>query len=400
MDKNIINLLARQMQDIMLNKSLDISDKLEDASEELKNLQNIIYSLSSSLAESNRFLKELSEGNLDAELPDRYNFSSGYLKELHSIMKHLVWQAAQIASGDYTQKVNFMGNFSDSFNIMTKQLEEREIKLKAKSNALAQSRELLISIMETQSNFIVVLDVETKEIIYSNKSANENIYALLIKDQHNNDCCILEEIKYITNITAKYEREYYCNDERYIKVMSYPIEWKCKKAIVHYISDITAEKESNNNLSNMAYTDELTGAYNRRYCKEAVSELLNNKSAFSFVLLDIDELKSVNDKFGHVTGDEYILKVTKTVKNNIRNNDIFCRIGGDEFVIVFKNCSEKTAENKMKKIHNKILQIKKDYFLSISYGIVYVSNETSLSPDEILELSDAKMYEFKNKYKR
>lgn len=399
MDDKILALLTQQIQDISINKPLKKSDMLFNASEEIKNLQKSIYRLSNCLLESNNFLHELSGGNLDAQLPSRYNFISGYLKELHSIMIHISWQAEQVANGDYSQRIRFMGKLSKSFNIMVEQLQEREIALEEKSNALAQSMDLLIAIMETQSNSIAVIDVESRDIIYKNKPANNDLHKIISKGKdHNPGCSLLEEIKQVINISSIYENEYYCVDETYIRVTSYPIEWNTKKAIVHYITDITEEKESKENLSALAYTDELTGIYNRRYCKESINELLENKDSFSFVMFDVDKLKKVNDEFGHATGDEYINCVTKTVRNSIREDDIFCRVGGDEFVIAFKNCDEKFADIKMNKIRNDLMHMKKEYFLSISYGIVFVGKETLLNVDEIFKLSDIKMYEYKNKY--
>lgn len=401
MNNNDIDLLIRQIQNVILNKPLEMSDKLVDTSDELQKLQDAIYYLSSCLIESNQFLQALSEGDLDPTPPGRHNFIAGYLKELHSILKHLTWQTTQVAHGDYNQRVHFLGEFSDSFNLMVKQLEEREIKLNEKSNALTQSMNLLISVMDTQSHWIIVMDYENHEIIYTNQSANEHFYNM----QENKilckkDCPILEKIKFISNIDSKCEYEFYCSHKRYMKVISYPIEWNDKKAIVHYISDITEEKESKRNLSNLAYTDELTGTYNRRYCNEIINDLIHNKQNFSLVLIDLDNLKHVNDTFGHVTGDEYILMVIQAIKNNIRNYDVLCRIGGDEFVVIFKNCSEEIAVKKMNKVHDSILQIKKDYILSISYGITFVSQDMNLTPDDIIELSDTKMYEFKKNYKK
>ncbi|MEF9967124.1 MAG: hypothetical protein RR766_01335, partial [Longicatena sp.] len=105
--------------------------------------------------------------------PGRYNFLAGNLKELHSILKSLTWQTIQVAHGDYHQRVNFLGKFSEAFNLMVKQLEEREIHLKEQSEVLLQSTELLVSIMDTQKDSIFVIDVNTKKAIYANRAAKK-----------------------------------------------------------------------------------------------------------------------------------------------------------------------------------------------------------------------------------
>ena len=169
---------------------------------------------------------------------------------------------------------------------------------------------------------------------------------------------------------------------------------------MHYITDITKEKESKTNLSNMAYKDELTGAFNRRYCNEIMNEIIENKENYSLVLVDLDDLKQVNDTFGHSTGDDYLITVADVIQKNIKREDVFCRIGGDEFIIIFRNCTEESVISIMKTIYNSLLKIKKEYTHSISYGITYVSQDMNLSLDKIIELSDSKMYEFKKNYKK
>jgi sigma-B regulation protein RsbU (phosphoserine phosphatase) len=72
----------------------------------------------------------LARGNLQVERPGKTNFLAGSLKELHSKLNHLTWQAQQIEKGDYKQRVDFMGEFSQAFNSMVSKLEERELRLK------------------------------------------------------------------------------------------------------------------------------------------------------------------------------------------------------------------------------------------------------------------------------
>ncbi|MGO5051015.1 HAMP domain-containing protein [Lachnospiraceae bacterium LCP25S3_G4] len=107
-----------------MNKPL--TEELKSESEELADLQEAVLYLSNCLAESNEFLKSLRMGELDVKAPSRHNFLAGNLKELHSALKYLTWQANQVANGDYNQSVSFLGDFSTSFNQMIHQLAERE----------------------------------------------------------------------------------------------------------------------------------------------------------------------------------------------------------------------------------------------------------------------------------
>ena len=72
---------------------------------------------------------ELSQGNLSIEAPGRDNFLCENLKNIHANLNHLTWQAKQVAKGDYSQSVSYLGEFSEAFNTMTKQLKEREEEL-------------------------------------------------------------------------------------------------------------------------------------------------------------------------------------------------------------------------------------------------------------------------------
>ena len=109
-----IELLVEQLRTILLNKPLSKEKKVE--APELETLQEGIFYLADCLAEANAFLHHLQIGELDVMPPGRHNFLAGGLKELHSALKHLTWQANQVANGDYSQCVNFLGDFSTSFN--------------------------------------------------------------------------------------------------------------------------------------------------------------------------------------------------------------------------------------------------------------------------------------------
>ena len=91
----------------------------------------------SSIAEAREMAHALSKGDLDCKIPKRDNELSAPLKALHASLKHLTWQAQQIAQGDYSQRVSFMGDFAVAFNTMAAQVEERQ-RLEAEEKAELQ----------------------------------------------------------------------------------------------------------------------------------------------------------------------------------------------------------------------------------------------------------------------
>lgn len=96
--------------------------------------------------------------------------------------------------------------------------------------------------------------------------------------------------------------------------------------------------QQQNELRTLSVMDDLTGAFNRRYFEryadKAVDHGKRTRTSFSVLLLDVDNFKYFNDKFGHGAGDEILVEMVKLLKSTIRPNDRVCRIGGDELAVV------------------------------------------------------------------
>ena len=396
MNKEDINLLVEQVRQIILNKP--IKEELKSESEELAELQEAVLYLSGLLSESNEFLKHLQAGELDVKPPGRHNFLAGNLKELHSALKHLTWQANQIANGDYSQKVDFLGDFSASFNSMIHQLAEREAKLKHQSVELSDMVELIKSIVDGLKDWIVVIDSESDEIIYTNQSANQLFYDMEIeKNTCGKKCELIEQLRKQSQDCKNSIFEYTCpKSMKILRVKSFGIKWNNKAACVHCIQDVTDECEYHEQVEEMAYTDELTGLYNRRYCMKQLERQLSQKNEFSFCMIDLDGLKYANDNYGHASGDRYLKTVADEMLKISRTTDIVCRIGGDEFAILFLNCASDIALKKMKQANLSIESLSEGFLMSISYGVIHIEAGMNISPETILKWADKKMYALKN----
>lgn len=100
-------------------------------------------------------------------------------------------------------------------------------------------------------------------------------------------------------------------------------------------------------IRNMAMTDHLTGLHNRAYFYQAGEQLLaiekRSSVPLTICMIDIDNFKSINDTYGHDTGDRALKYIANTLKNNIRESDIVIRFGGEEFIILLPNCTAKEA---------------------------------------------------------
>ena len=156
-------------------------------------------------------------------------------------------------------------------------------------------------------------------------------------------------------------------------------------------------------LNNLSRFDYLTNVKNSRAFYEEIilyeSDYNRYNMNYSIVYVDIDHFKTYNDIYGHKTGDEILKFLTELLRENIRVTDEVYRIGGDEFIIVFKNISKDVARVKMKKIGYEFKKNSQFHFeVGISYGIVERS-ENDVSSDDLVHLADMNMYHNKQKDK-
>lgn len=172
-------------------------------------------------------------------------------------------------------------------------------------------------------------------------------------------------------------------------------------AFASIITDIRNEQLEREKLASKVYRDSLTGIQNRLYFEEKMAQMQKDRKWFALCYIDLDDLKQVNDRYGHRAGDEYIRTFVSMVRPKIREYDVFARIGGDEFCVVFPECREQVAEQKMEKILQEFSQRREgDLAAGFSYGVLAVGREGEKWPlDEVLAQADAKMYEMKREHK-
>lgn len=107
---------------------------------------------------------------------------------------------------------------------------------------------------------------------------------------------------------------------------------------------------ANGSLWQVAHQDVLTGLWNRRYADDRLAEEMSrsrreNRYRFAVVVVDVDNLKRINDQAGHAAGDEALRLVAGFLREGLRLHDICARLGGDEFLLVLPACGEKEAQN-------------------------------------------------------
>ncbi|SOC44551.1 sensor domain-containing diguanylate cyclase [Ureibacillus acetophenoni] len=144
--------------------------------------------------------------------------------------------------------------------------------------------------------------------------------------------------------------------------------------------------------------DALTKLYNREYFQRKMSELNEIEVPVAVIAIDIDELKIVNDSYGHQMGDRLIIEAANCLKNHAMEEMIVARIGGDEFAILLPHATEMQVKEYIEAIQ-KNLQVgdKEVPYYPIRISVGYAYSETSYGVmEQLLNEADAKMYNEKN----
>ncbi|MGC9007235.1 MAG: GGDEF domain-containing protein [Sulfurihydrogenibium sp.] len=161
----------------------------------------------------------------------------------------------------------------------------------------------------------------------------------------------------------------------------------------------------------MAITDSLTGLYNRYFFIDRlyyeIERSIREDLKFYLIMFDLDNFKPINDKYGHLKGDETLKKVAEILKSNFRSYDIVARLGGDEF-IVLSSIEKDNIQQRLENIRHEIEKIFPEENLSISYGYLKIPDslkgilERNLSKKEIIKivLSGVDSIMYKNKRKK
>ncbi|MBK5010828.1 sensor domain-containing diguanylate cyclase [Pseudomonas sp. S60] len=177
--------------------------------------------------------------------------------------------------------------------------------------------------------------------------------------------------------------------------------------IVGIAEDITEKKRLEGELQRLATTDVLTQSSNRRHffecAKQAFDKAREDEAPLTFLLLDIDDFKAINDSYGHQEGDQVLQRIADSGKAVLRRGDLFGRIGGEEFAAVFPGCTAKVAEQIAERLQREIQRLnfgqsERMYGVTISQGLTGLTAEDD-TLDSLYARADAAMYQAKRQGK-
>lgn len=309
--------------------------------------------------ESSDFLQALAAGRLDVEPPPR-NFLVSPFKQMQSNLRHLTWQTQQIARGDYDQHVNFLGEFSTSFNAMIGFLRDK----RRVEEALAASEKRLRDITSALGEGVYVLGFDGS-LVFMNPAAEKmlgwNEKELRGRKVHEtihyrkpdgspfpaDECPAFDTLKTGKSYTIP-DDEFINRDGLRIPVsyISTPLidNGKISGSVVafHNIASLRLSREAleraNELLEREASQDALTGIANRRKFNDAIdveiARARRHQMSLSVIMFEIDDFKKVNDRLGREAGDLLLVELTRLIASLLRDGDVFARWGGEEFVVL------------------------------------------------------------------
>ncbi len=161
-----------------------------------------------------------------------------------------------------------------------------------------------------------------------------------------------------------------------------------------------ALQEANQALEQLALTDELTALPNRRFAMAHLEKLwqeaVQKNKPVSCLMIDADHFKVINDTYGHDAGDKVLIALSQQLKRTLRNDDIVCRLGGDEFLVICENTDFAGAQYIGQLLCSAVAELKVQqgemtWFGSVSIGVAS-RQDAMVNIDELIKMADQGVY--------
>lgn len=175
--------------------------------------------------------------------------------------------------------------------------------------------------------------------------------------------------------------------------------------IIGLLRDISERKKAEKVTRELLSTDPITGLYNRRYFFSIVNALIAEAARYrrpiTFMLLDLDHFKKINDTYGHAKGDLALQHLANSIRHVVRESDVFARFGGDEFVIFLPQTDTAQAVYLAERLREHLSStpvpnIGDNIFITLSIGMTCVpAPYESVSIDSLMEQADLALYQAK-----
>lgn len=311
---------------------------------------------------------------------------------------------------DISHKITEKNNFINQNKILEKEKELKETKERLElavdgANIGVWDWNFKTNYIHYNQNWAQMLGYKTSDLKY-----NKNTWLDLVHPADKKRA--LKDINdHLENKTKKYFNEHRLKTKsgnwKWVRDIGKVTEKDIKGNPVRMVGvhiDIDQEKRTAAEIKSLSYHDALTGLYNRRYLNEEIKRLSDSRRyPISIIVGDLNNLKDINDNYGHLMGDKYIKLTAGVIKKSLRSEDLVARVGGDEFAIILPEADKDEVENLVDRILKNIEQKNKDNKLpkplSIAIGYEIADSYNTINYNSLIKCyhqADLKMY--KNKF--
>ncbi|MGG3466001.1 GGDEF domain-containing protein [Neobacillus pocheonensis] len=277
---------------------------------------------------------------------------------------------------------------------------------------LSRNEESFRQLFHLNPNPLILKKLISDEIVLMNKQAIEyyhlngiDLDAGFLFSHSEESQAIIKRLLVEKSIKNHLTEQQITEDLRKWSLLNFElVDYLDETCVLIHTTDITDMKKKEAELMKLASIDMLTGVMNRRSGLELLrGKLAEGKDEFIICYIDINNLKIVNDRYGHSTGDHLIQTCCKMIQRHLDSQDILFRLGGDEFIVIFSKKRVEdvrlTWDNIQRAFQDSIDSSHKPYQISASYGLFPYMPGTQVTLEEIIELADKEMYKNKALYK-
>ena len=290
----------------------------------------------------------------------------------------------------------------DEIGYLTEEINKYISKVKEQILEIEENRKIYQVIAE-KSEEIIVLFNKQGNIIFANLKAIEYLGGEKFDISLENLRPFIQDILKLTDEEMTFWREIKLQDGTFLTAWIVPVEEKTGTMLL-IAHDVTFFKKEKDKLFEIATKDPLTSLYNRNFFEDSLKKTINSAKRgdfFSLLFIDMDDLKKINDQFGHIAGDTTIRATAKAIIKSVRESDLAARWGGDEFAVIIKGGIEqaKTVAERiqmnLKKISLSLAQ--KTITPSVSIGITIIDG--TKDAESLIKKADQATYEAKKEGK-
>jgi len=399
MNINEIQALEEKIDQLLLGRT---GDDLSPAtfSKEIKPLAEKLQKLSDCLAEQQQFAAQLAVGNHNIDPPARTNFLCGSLKELQSQFLSLAWNIEQLIQGQMVAKLYFQGqlfaNYNQLIDKIAKSLYAKESDAEWSDSITSWRYHQVISAINQLPTMVIEVDTAGK-IIYSNPAATKVLNGITSLPYGQKE--LMDPLLVHLCTFADFQEFFDNTRNAWYQIKSCQVRFADGAlGLLHTVYDISVWKQQEIQLRYTANIDPLTSALTRKAGLADLEEILTlHKNGF-LAFFDINNLKEINDQYGHIEGDWTIRNIAQVLIDCSQPTDKIIRYGGDEFIAIYPDYQEEQLLSLFEQMQQKVEQINlnslKPYKLSFSTGYTSLTGD-NISMKELIDIADHNMYEHK-----